>query len=278
MTNNAYQSSRRASVIDRLLVHYARTNRRGFRYLLGALKDPRAPLMRARTVDGLLFQINPFNYIDQFILKFGFYEREVLNAIIANLSSDGVFWDIGSNIGLHAITTKYLRPDTQVICFEPSPFVFSELCCNAMENTVELITLNVGLSSESGYLPLSVKIDGNPGLSSFHPWADVMYDMQMMAWCDTGDNLVAQEVIRPPTVIKIDVEGFEDKVLSGMAKILAGESLRAVIFEAPPDSIQANKAIPVFRALSDEGFAVSPLQPTNLKEKVEPTNYLARRA
>ena len=50
-----------------------------------------------------------------------YYQREVLDAILASLRDDGVLWDVGANVGLHVITAKRLRPQETVVAFEPAP-------------------------------------------------------------------------------------------------------------------------------------------------------------
>ena len=78
-------------------------------------------LTRVRTVDGLLFDLDVENVMDYAVLDHGYYEREVIDAIIRSLTPNGVLWDVGSNIGLHAITAKHLRSDATVVAFEPAP-------------------------------------------------------------------------------------------------------------------------------------------------------------
>ncbi len=56
--------------------------------------------------------------------------------------------------------------------------------------------------------------------------------------CKTIDALVA-EGVPPPTLLKLDVEGWELNVLQGGTKLLTSPSLKAIVFEAecyPPET------------------------------------------
>lgn len=70
---------------------------------------------------GSSFVLRPNDYIDRIVLSEGFYESEVLDALLNELPSGGVLWDVGANFGLHGVTAKVRRPDIRVVCFEPSP-------------------------------------------------------------------------------------------------------------------------------------------------------------
>ena len=77
-----------------------------------------------------MFALDPESYLEWFIFKNGYYEREVLDAALRHLPEHGVFWDVGANIGLHALTIKRLRPDVSVYAFEPVPFTAARFLLN----------------------------------------------------------------------------------------------------------------------------------------------------
>jgi len=160
-----------------------------------------------RSTDGLILAIDPEAYPDAPFLNGGYYEREVLNAILANLGGDGVLWDVGANAGWHAVTTKYLRPDATVIAFEPAPFAAFRLMMNAEINNLDVSLLPIALGEQSGYQTLSVKIAGNSGQSSLNPWPGIKYDSEMLCRVEAGDALIENGTARSPTVIKLDIEG-----------------------------------------------------------------------
>src|SRR5262249_61610471 len=107
-------------ISDRLLTAYFRSGWRGFHriwHLLRAKK--KQPFVTAYNKYGTRLLLSPVDYIDSFVLLSGYFESEVLEAILPFLHSGAVLWDIGANFGLHAITAKHLKPEARVICIEP---------------------------------------------------------------------------------------------------------------------------------------------------------------
>lgn len=268
----------RPNVLDSFISLIVRRRVPGRARILRLLKQHHPyHLVQARSKHGLLFDLNPEDYLDAIVLKNGYYEEEVLTALLQQLGNDGVLWDIGANIGLHAITLKHLCPTAQVVCFEPSPFTFSRLYLNTNLNQADLVLINVGLGDRVGYPELSLKINGNSGLTSFKPWSNVSYQDAMLCYCDTADNIVKRGIAPIPTVIKIDVESFEFEVLSGFEDLLENRILRAVIFESPTDFLENSGHYPVYHLLQGAGFAISALPPLNTEVQSLPTNFLALR-
>ena len=74
-----------------------------------------------------------------------------LEAILPFLRQGAVFWDIGANFGLHAITAKHLKPEARVICIEPSPIMIARLNANARLNNVSVDIINAALSDSRGF-------------------------------------------------------------------------------------------------------------------------------
>ena len=264
------------NVINSYLRFHARHNWRGLQSLLKLFRGGNLPpLIRTRTCDGLWLDIDPNNYMDQFILNEGYYEREVLEALVPFINNDTVLWDVGANIGLHSITAKHLFPGMRVVCFEPSPYNFVRLYTNAKLNSCDMALINVALSDHSGYENLSVNIYGHHGVTSLRPWSHVNYEFSYACRCETGKALLNQKVIPTPTIIKIDVENLEYEVLLGFQDILEDSMLRAVIFE---DQSSDKKASAAYSLLESKGFFISELPPSNRGEKQEVTNFLAQRA
>ena len=232
-------------------------------------------LTRVRTVDGLLFDLDVENVMDYAVLDHGYYEREVIDAIIRSLTPNGVLWDVGSNIGLHAITAKHLRSDTTVVAFEPAPHTAARLIANASLNGVDVQVVTAALADTDGVARLSIVTRGNNGLSSLRPWPDVDYDGTILCPCVRAEPLVAHRVLPTPTVVKLDVEGFEAEVLRGFGSLLSGDALRSVVFEAPGNAATEPQHYPVFGLLTEAGFTISPLAPAPSTEKSVATNFIA---
>ena len=102
-----------------------------------------------------------------------------------------------------------------------------------------------------------MKFGGNSGLSSLNPWPNVSYDGVANCRTERADFLIENDVVPSPSVIKIDVEGVELKVIAGLGRHLFSTDVKAVIFEG--------------------GLRCSPIPPTNPQETSKTLNFIAHR-
>ncbi|MDX6689273.1 MAG: hypothetical protein QOG15_730 [Solirubrobacteraceae bacterium] len=198
-------------------------------------------------LDGLEWEADPLDWMDQQILKTGSYEPEIAEHLVERMRSGDVFWDIGANAGVHTLRVKAARPDIAVIAFEPSPSQYTRLRHNATINDLDIAAYCVALAAQRGYQRLSVVDIGNSGLNSLKPRDGVSYSGSFRCWCDTGDDLVSAGA-ESPSVMKIDVEGAEDEVFAGMPRTLASRRLRHIVFESNDGAAPA---------LVDAGFTIT---------------------
>lgn len=258
---------------DRLLAGWLHRGWRGAprlaRYL--GYSDHESTLL-ARSQYGSLFKLFPFAYIDQIVLRSGYYESEVLTALSLHLGPHAVLWDIGANFGLHAVTAQMRFPSATVIAFEPSPAVHARLLENAALNSAPVRTVALALSDRTGHAPLHLAPPGNSGMTTLSPWSGASYTGTVLVATARGDDLIAQGSLPAPTVIKIDVEGHELAVLTGLAATLRAGACRAVIFE---DHLTEDS--PVKALLQEFGFKLNSL--VRLEDSTHTLgNFVATRA
>jgi FkbM family methyltransferase len=253
---------------DILLLTYRRSGLRGF-FALHRFwsRISGSPYIRVRSVHGAVFEILPTGYVEKFLIHHGFYESEVFAALNSHLGDGGVLWDIGANMGLHAVTAKLKQPAATVVAFEPVQVLRSRIQANAALNDVRITTAEEALSNISGPRNLYVP-EGNPsGLASLKTphakkWKAVPVE------CRRADELIQSGVYAPPTVVKLDVEGAEFEVLQGFGSCLLEPSLRAVVFEGAPGLENRSNADPVADILREAGFTLHQLK------RNEPTEHL----
>lgn len=260
---------------DSLLTLYYRKEWKGFSRIWNSLKRMgNHPCLQVSNKYGARFYLSPENYIDSYVIRSGYYESEVLEAILPFLDTDSVFWDIGANFGLHAVTAKFLKPQARVICIEPSPLMLTQLQANCKLNALEIEMVNIALSDSPRFQNLHL-VDGNPGMSTLKPWEKAHYSSKMLCWCDTGDNLISNHILPQPTVIKLDVEGSELEVLKGMKHIFQSKTLKAVIFEED-SSLLKKKENPLYKMLNEAGFGIESLS-RNEKTHHNLGNFIAHK-
>jgi hypothetical protein len=66
--------------------------------LARALRGDALLVVETRTQHGLRFLADPHSFVDQQILRTGYFEPEILAALSGELREGDVFWDIGANI------------------------------------------------------------------------------------------------------------------------------------------------------------------------------------
>lgn len=185
-------------------------------------------------LEGLDLYLNPNDYIDSHLINHGYYEPHVLQSVLQYLPADGIFWDVGANIGLHSLAVQLARPQATVWSFEPNPRVMARLMRSKVRNGLPVQLYSVALSDEIRIARLSIKTEGNSGLTSLEPWATTRYEEQCSVQTTRADSLVKAGQI--PNVVKIDVEGHELSVLRGFGDYLRSPHLRAIVFEDNRDA------------------------------------------
>lgn len=214
--------------------------------------------LRQRNRYGALLELDPWDYIDRFVVTEGFYESEVFDAIAEALpESGGVFWDVGANRGHHAVTLKSLRPDVQVLAFEPSPREIAGLMRNALLNQVDIWVLPLALHQRAGLLTFHV-CNGNTGRNTLQDWGDTSEFSKRLASCVQADVLCREHDLPVPNVVKIDVECAELDVLLGMQEILRHPQCRRIILEAGADTATSDN--PIRSLLESCGYHLHALQ------------------
>lgn len=146
----------------------------------------------------------------------GVYEESTIEFLNKNLPEDGVLLDVGCNIGAIAIPLCKRRKDIRVIGIEASPFVYAYLKKNIEINQLQNITiilcalLNVTGVSLQFYSP-----EDKFGKGSF---TNNFNGSAVNVISKTLDDIVAENNLERVDVIKMDVEGYEAKVLQGGVK------------------------------------------------------------
>lgn len=159
-------------------------------------------------------------------------EAGTVDLIRQELREGDVFCDIGANIGLYSLMAAARTGKTgQVYAFEPLAANFASLVENIRRNDYcERITpFSLALTDAPGVFPFHY-LSLEPGSSGSQLHAPVDMDearyrplVTELKYGTSLDELLHNGTIRPPDVIKIDVDGNEARILRGMAQLLSGE-------------------------------------------------------
>jgi FkbM family methyltransferase len=151
-------------------------------------------------------------------LAFGNLESSVQEAMLRHLGTGGVFYDIGANLGFFSLLGAHLAgvSDGWVYAFEAAPDNAAAIRSNAELNGLgNIVVIDKAVSAHSGRGRLQIVDDQSwSKLEEYgeHPYTERVLDVELVAI----DDLLAAGELRPPTLVKIDVEGAEIAVLEGM--------------------------------------------------------------
>lgn len=152
----------------------------------------------------------------------GSYEAPIQTALAEHLAEGAVFYDVGANVGFFSLLAASIVGDSgAVYAFEPVPANAASIRHSARLNrlsNIEVFEEAVGERSGSASLILSRHIGGATLASKGAP-QDATGEIEVAV--TTLDDAIADRGLRPPSLIKIDVEGAELEVLRGMTDTLA---------------------------------------------------------
>jgi FkbM family methyltransferase len=187
-------------------------------------------------------------------------EREQMEAFTKHIRKGDVVWDIGSFVGMYSIlASRAVGAEGRVYAFEPTAQAYNMLKRNIRLNGADNLTvLNVALGKENGEGRIYSSQREDVAIHSLMPGPNKDPNgTPVSIW--SGDRLVESGRAPRPNVIKIDVEGAEFLVLSGMRDALADSKCRFLLAEIHPQDIPAfgGTVEEVKALLTQSGFVIS---------------------
>jgi FkbM family methyltransferase len=142
------------------------------------------------------------------------YDRAEISFLLERMPQDGVFVDVGANIGFWSLYFAHVFPLAKICAIEANPATFLVLRENIEINAFRnIMAFHVGVSDNVGELPLYCNDTGNRGGDSFADYADNRNRCVMVAVKPLA-NILASAGIERVDVMKMDIEGFEERVLT----------------------------------------------------------------
>lgn len=157
----------------------------------------------------------------------GLEDFEEMSFLLHFLTSDDLFIDIGANVGAYSLLAAG-GCKSQTLAIEPIPTTFNKLVANVKLNNLSNLVecLNIGVGAMEGVLTFveTPHSELNHVASSNENPTDPQIAISVL----TLDSLVP--TIKP-SLIKIDVEGFELEVLKGATNCLTDKTCQAILIE-----------------------------------------------
>ena len=214
------------------LAQRSRLKRGAFRPMLSRLVN----LLRAGPVD-VRYQGASFRFYHQAsatergALFNPEYNIEELDFLRAHTPAGGVFVDIGANVGTYALVlARQVGTSGKVIAVEPHPVTHARLRFNCAASGYTQVTLVAAAAGPSDG-ELMIETDGD-NLGASHIVSGAPSGNAIRVPSLRLQRILDEAGVDHVDALKIDVEGFEDRVLTGFFK-QAPPSLwpRAVVIE-----------------------------------------------
>jgi len=189
-------------------------------------------------------------------------EIKIIKFLIKNFKDDDIFYDIGANYGFYTLLAQEFITKGEIHAFEPNPKIFKLLRENSRLDIYKNTFLNeMALSDKTGETEFfDREIIRHSGGSSLIKHQHFKKYKVIKVKTTTLDEYILNH--KPPTIMKIDVEGGESLVLKGASSLLQKYG-PTIIMEFGPDdlhreaaSILLNNGYKVFR-LDNDGNLVS---------------------
>lgn len=166
--------------------------------------------------NGVKYELDISDYMEW--LVFYGIRAEPRDSLYQLLKEGDVVFDVGANIGEVTFgMSKRVGNLGMIHSFEPEPFIFSRISRNLSLNSFNNICLNnVALGDKEQELFLKAQVENNRGGTRINMYSREGEKVKVT----TLDFYVKQNALKKLDLIKVDVEGFEMKVLQGAQEVL----------------------------------------------------------
>jgi FkbM family methyltransferase len=167
---------------------------------------------------------NPGDIIQRHFVKGELYEKEELEIIRRHSTGAKIFYDIGSNVGNHALFMAKVLGASKVYVFEANgraiDLLERNISSNQLQDIVNSSHLGVGIGKEAGNLTVFNPQTNNLGAARLKKAGED--ELGSEGYFSSVDivSIDCLNLTFLPDFVKIDVEGMELEVLAGMASAI----------------------------------------------------------
>ena len=211
------------------------------------------------TKHGFRLLLDRRDLVQSAIIHNGDWDPEVVGALSERWTAEDIFFDIGANIGFFSFLAHKCGLK-EVIAFEPFERLADCIDRNRSLNHVDQSRFRIertalGNSNQAmNYVPGALENSGAGKLSEAPSESSVSVSVQ------TLDSFLNDSDSPHPTIMKLDVEGFERQVLEGARNLLATNPPHTIVFEADCDDAFKIEDTALERLLVEAGYQVHHLK------------------
>ena len=180
----------------------------------------------------------PNNLVDWRVKTLFSKEPDTLDWI-NGFKSNEIFWDIGANIGIYSLYAAS-KINMQVISFECSMnnlrVLSKNISINNFQNNIKLFQLPL-LDKKNTFMTMNETKDiegaahNSFGMSLDDAGNEFKPLRSYKIFGTSINNILDEKILKLPNHIKIDVDGFEHKILAGADKYLNSSSIKSILVE-----------------------------------------------
>ncbi len=187
-------------------------------------------------VEKAVIVLNPKDPVVSGALRFGVYEKAESRWFQSVCHPGMTFLDVGANIGYYtALGSHLVGLKGKVISVEPDPESFSYLEQTiSANNSNNVLAFQVAASDKKTHLPLYISTE-NRGDNRLYASSEDRTEILVKA--QPLDELLFEHDIDHVDLIKIDVQGYEPKVIEGLKKTISRSPQIVLITEFWPKGI-----------------------------------------
>lgn len=212
----------------------------------------------------LYIYLNPYlnGGVDDDIYKTGTWEPEILAIIKKYIPKNGVFIDIGANIGFHSLAAAVaVGKEGKVVSFEPIPRLRDQMLRSVKKNDFANISVEpfaLGLDEKEAVLSI---VDENIGASSLQN-VDVDREVNNKVVVSVKQLDSYMDHFSHIDLIKIDIEGSEFEALRGGEELIK-KFKPVIVLEFSPHIYEKDymgKSLELFTYLSNLGYKITDVE------------------
>lgn len=173
-------------------------------------------------------------------------ERDIMVDFLDNLTADDVFYDVGAHRGAYALKALDILPPEQIVAIEPGPVIDHFKATLPDDSALEVIekAVSAGGSEEHDF---SLKGDYQITKGGH---SDKEGESTTVESID-GEDILASD-LPLPTVIKMDVNGWDLDALEALRPVIERDECRLVYIEIEPPDANNTHRHPSLHKLDEE--------------------------
>ena len=169
------------------------------------------------------------------------------------LKQNDVVLEIGANIGYYALMeSRIVEKNGVIYACEPVGKNYEILNRNTKINNyknIETYKIALGDTNQKGKINISKCSNLHSMSENFNSVETIEVDVL------TVDTFLKDKEI--PTLIRMDVEGYEGKIIKGMEKTLMNKKLKNLYIELHPSLMKNDEMMELLKTLKKRGFKIS---------------------